>query len=166
MGNSLRVTTLASAIGFALISASFSPSAHAAPVTTTKATSSATANTRETYIIRFTEPGLLHYSGGTQGLAATAPSATHERKLDARSPAAQAYGNYLQSQRGAHLQAEVAFLGAVRLVHEDNDVPAVVEDASGLRELEDGRDDDLPRVLPEQLRKLGARVGFDEVREV
>jgi subtilisin family serine protease len=111
MGNSLRVTTLASAIGFALISASFSPAAHAAPVTTTKATSSASANTRETYIIRFTEPGLLHYSGGTQGLAATAPSATHERKLDARSPAAQAYGNYLQSQRSAYLQSIAQAIG-------------------------------------------------------
>ncbi|MGH8174427.1 MAG: S8 family serine peptidase, partial [Rhodanobacteraceae bacterium] len=111
MGNSLRVTTLASAIGFALISASFSPAAHAAPANTTKANTSASTNTRETYIVRFAEPGLLHYSGGTQGLVATAPSANRERKLDAHSPAAQAYGNYLQSQRDAHLQSIAQALG-------------------------------------------------------
>lgn len=111
MGNSVRVTTLASAIGFALISANFSPVAHAAPANTAKATSAESANTRETYIIRFTEAGLLHYSGGTAGLAATAPSARQERKLDAHSPAAQAYGNYLQSQRSAHLQTIAQAIG-------------------------------------------------------
>ena len=111
MGNSFRVTTLASAIGIALISANFSPVAFAAPAANTaKVTSSIPANTRETYIIRFAEPGLLHYSGGTQGLAATAPSAS-QRKLDVRSAASHAYSTYLESQRSAHLASITQSIG-------------------------------------------------------
>lgn len=104
MGNSLRIKTLASAIGIALVSASVAPSATAAPVGTSKVAPADRSNERGVYIVRFTEPGLLHYSGGTQGIAATAPSALHQRKLDVRSPAAQAYSTYLQNQRAAHLQ--------------------------------------------------------------
>ena len=109
MGNSLRITTLASAIGIALIGASFSPGAHAAPANTANAASQAQASAREVYIIRFAEPGLLHYAGGAQGLRATAPGA--QRKLDVHTQAAQAYSAYLQSQRDAHLQAIAQTLG-------------------------------------------------------
>jgi subtilisin family serine protease len=105
MGNSLRVTTLASAIGIALISTTIASAAPAAPANTAKVASAVQANTREVYIVRFAEPGLLHYSGGTQGLSATAPAAVNQRRLDAHSAASQAYGTYLQSQRGAHLQS-------------------------------------------------------------
>jgi subtilisin family serine protease len=104
MGNSLRIKTLASAIGIALIGASIAPSAMAAPANTAKVASQDQANKRDVYIVRFAEPGLLHYAGGAQGLAATAPDALNQRKLDVRSPASQAYGNYLQTQRAAHLQ--------------------------------------------------------------
>ena len=50
-------------------------------------------------------------------------------------------------QRLAHLAAEVALLRAVGLVDHRDDVAAVVQDAVGLAELEDRRDDDLPHVL-------------------
>src|ERR1700752_2505580 len=105
MGNSLRVRTLASAIGIALITSTAPSAAPAAPTNTAKVTSVDQSNTREVYIVRFAEPGLLHYAGGTQGLAATAPATLNQRKIDVRSPASQAYGNYLQSQRSAHLQS-------------------------------------------------------------
>ena len=106
MGNSLRITTLASAIGIALItSTTLASAAPTAPGNTAKVTSVDQANTREVYIVRFAEPGLLHYSGGSQGLTATAPAALNQRKLDVHSTASQAYGNYLQSQRSAHLQS-------------------------------------------------------------
>jgi len=111
MGNSLRITTLASAIGIALISANASLPVRAASADVAKAVSQDQSNTRQLYIIRFAEPGLLHYTGGTQGLQATAPSATQQRKLDARSPAANAYSTYLQSQRGTHLQAITQAIG-------------------------------------------------------
>ena len=111
MGNSLRIKTLASAIGIALIGASFAPSAMAAPANTAKVVSQDQANKREVYIVRFAEPGLLHYAGGAQGLAATAPDALNQRKLDVRSPASQAYGNYLQGQRAQHLQAVSQAIG-------------------------------------------------------
>ena len=105
MGNSLRVTTLASAIGIALITSTAASAAPAVPTNTSKVSSVDQGNTREVYIVRFAEPGLLHYAGGAQGLAATAPSALQQRKLDVHSQAAQAYSSYLQNQRSAHLQA-------------------------------------------------------------
>ena len=106
MGNSLRITTLASAIGIALITTtSVASAAPAAPGNAAKVTTVEQTNTREVYIVRFAEPGLLHYSGGSQGLTATAPAALNQRKLDVHSTASQAYGNYLQSQRSAHLQS-------------------------------------------------------------
>jgi len=105
MGNSLRVTTLASAIGIALLAASAVSAAPAAPGVSSKAVTQEQANQRDVYIVRFAEPGLLHYSGGTQGLVATAPTALQQRKLDVRSPASSAYSHYLESQRDSHLGA-------------------------------------------------------------
>ena len=52
------------------------------------------------------------------------------------------------------------------LVHHGDDVAAVVEDAVGLAELEDRRDDDLAHVLPQQPLQLGPAVGLDQVRRV
>jgi hypothetical protein len=69
-------------------------------------------------------------------------------------------------ERFAHLDAEVALLGAMGLVDEDDDVLAVVELARGLAELVDCRDDDLAHIVVEQLLKLLAAVGGLEVRDV
>jgi hypothetical protein len=99
MGNSLRIKTLASAIGFALIGATVAPVAMAAPAGTAAVTTQAQASTREVYIIRFAEPGLLHYTGDAQGLRATAPKSVGQKKLDVHTTAASAYKTYLQSQR-------------------------------------------------------------------
>ena len=104
MGNSFRTTTLASAIGIALIGATFA--AHAPAAQAGNADAKATqASAQQSYIVRFTEPGLLHYTGGTQGLTATTPKTSGQRKLDVRSPAAQAYEGYMRSQRESPVAA-------------------------------------------------------------
>lgn len=48
-----------------------------------------------------------------------------------------------------HLHTEIALLGAVGFVDQDNDVVLIVEDAPGLSELMDGGDDHLPGVACE-----------------
>ena len=111
MGNSFRTTTLASAIGFALIGATFAPHASAAQAGGDGAAKATQSNAAQSYIIRFTEPGLLHYAGGTQGLNATTPKTNGQRKLDVHSPAAQAYQGYLRSQRESHVAAIAQSLG-------------------------------------------------------
>jgi subtilisin family serine protease len=103
MGNSLRIKTLASAVGLALIGAAGAPAMMVATSGTVQAATQDTASAREVYIIRFAEPGLLHYAGGTQGLRATNPANGH--KLDVHTPQAEAYKGFLQSQRDSHLQA-------------------------------------------------------------
>ncbi|HEY6985772.1 MAG TPA: S8 family serine peptidase, partial [Rhodanobacteraceae bacterium] len=105
MGTSFRTKTLASAIGLALIGVSLPPALQAASVPNAQSAAQAQANTTETYIIRFVEPGLLHYNGGTQGITATAPKALGQRKLNVHTPAADAYKSYLASQRAAHVAA-------------------------------------------------------------
>jgi len=111
MGNSFRTTALASAIGIALIGATFAPHAQAAQAGSDGSAKATQANALQSYIIRFTEPGLLHYAGGTQGLNATAPKTNGQRKLDVRTPAAQAYQGYLRSQRESHIAAIAQSLG-------------------------------------------------------
>ena len=111
MGTSFRTTTLASAIGIALIGASFSVAVPAASSPAAKAAAQNPANTLEHYIIRFNEPGLLHYAGGTQGITATAPKALGQRKLDVHAPAAVAYQTFLQGQRDVHLAAIAQSIG-------------------------------------------------------
>src|SRR5207253_2932695 len=67
---------------------------------------------------------------------------------------------------GAHLAAEVALLGAVRLVDEDDDVVAVVEEAVGFPELVDGGDDDLAGVVLQEALQLGAGLRLHQVGDV
>jgi subtilisin family serine protease len=110
MGHSLRITSLVLAIDIALLGAS---TVFAAPATpgTQKIVSQGQRNERGVYVVRFVEPGLLHYSGGTQGLSATAPATLKQRKLDVHTAASQAYAHYLESQRTSHLAAIAAAIG-------------------------------------------------------
>ncbi len=64
-----------------------------------------------TFIVRFVEPGIAHYSGGTQGIAATAIASAQSRKLDTRSAAARAYEAYLADRRTAHIATIAQTLG-------------------------------------------------------
>ena len=110
MGNSLRFTSLVSAIGLALFSA---PIVFAVPAIagTEKVVAPDHGSQRGTYIVRFVEPGLLHYSGGTNGLTATAPAALKQRKLDVHSAASQAYAHYLEAQSASHVDAIAQAIG-------------------------------------------------------
>ncbi|GMU44455.1 MAG: hypothetical protein AMXMBFR25_24410 [Lysobacterales bacterium] len=89
----MRVLALAAAGAF------FVPAFSLAASPQDKATQSPMA----TYIVRFAEPGMLYYEGGLGQLAATAPSATGARRLDARSDSARAYSVHLQDQHAQRL---------------------------------------------------------------
>ena len=112
----LRSNALASAVALALAAAVFQPSENveAAPLVATQQ-----AVGSETYIVKFTEDGVLYYQGNVQGLAATghAPD-TRAQKLDVHSAAAEAYGNYLATQRATHVAAIESSLGrALNVTH-------------------------------------------------
>lgn len=104
MGKSMHTKTLASAIGIALLGATFN-------VPATTAGNSVQAEARQSYIVKFAETGLLHYAGGIQGIAATSPASVGTRKLDVHTPAAIAYSQYLQDQRAAHVSAIAQKIG-------------------------------------------------------
>lgn len=55
------------------------------------------------YLITFAEPGLLYNTGQNRSFAATSPSSTGARKLEARSSASVAYLSYLKAQQDDYL---------------------------------------------------------------
>ena len=63
------------------------------------------------YIIKFAEPGLLYNSGQNRAFEATSPQATGSRKLNARSPAAMQYRDYLKTQQNFYLSQIAAKTG-------------------------------------------------------
>ncbi|MCB1607511.1 MAG: S8 family serine peptidase, partial [Xanthomonadales bacterium] len=77
------------------------------------ADSSVKAESTQSYIIKFNEPGLLHYDGGVGGIRATAPSANGQRKLDADSPAAQQYRSHLADARAGYMDQMHSAIGRV-----------------------------------------------------
>ena len=110
MGNPLRIKTLASAVGIALVGLAFQPSAQAGAMVTASA-APVRSEALQSYLITFAEAGLVSYRGEVEGLAATAPRATHSRKLDAKSPAAIAYAEYLLTARLNYIAAIQGVLG-------------------------------------------------------
>ncbi|HEX5123688.1 MAG TPA: S8 family serine peptidase, partial [Rhodanobacteraceae bacterium] len=109
MRQPLRTTTLVAAITAALLGAGIAR-CEAPPALDAMPASLGDPQAPGTYIIRFVEPGIAHYAGGTQGIPATAIAAA-ERKLDARSPAARAYDAYLADRRAAHVVAITQAVG-------------------------------------------------------
>ena len=103
MGKSFRSLRLTAAIGVALAGAGLASAGLAYAgnheIAATEATQS---NPTESYIIRFTEQGLLTYRGNVAGLASTAPDRARGDKLDRNTPAARAYEAWLSSQRMQH----------------------------------------------------------------
>jgi subtilisin family serine protease len=104
----VRTNALASAVGIALASALLSP----VDVQAGTFTAAQQAVGAESYIVSFSEDGLLYYQGNVQGFAATghAPTA-RAQKLDVHTPAARAYDDYLATQRAAHVAAIESALG-------------------------------------------------------
>ncbi len=113
MKYSLRKNALAAVIGLSLAGAAWHAPAYAGIVSAAPAATAAPSQstTVEPYIVEFVEEGLVRYQGGNAGLTATAPSATHSRKLDVTSSAACAYDAYLESQRAIYINQIDAVLG-------------------------------------------------------
>ncbi|MEO5625267.1 MAG: S8 family serine peptidase [Dokdonella sp.] len=65
----------------------------------------------ESYIITFTDAGLLNYTGSVGSLRATTPQSSGQRKLDVHTNAAKAYQGFLKDQRDTHLAAIRSTLG-------------------------------------------------------
>ncbi len=103
MRSSLRVSMLASVIGAVLVG-SFS-----LPQVSSAAEGQSIAQ-RESYIVKFAEPGLLYYKGGIEGLQATAPKGEGQG-LDSTSRAANEYKAYLGSKQQAYESAIGARIG-------------------------------------------------------
>ena len=59
----------------------------------------------------------------------------------------------------AHLATQVTLLGAVRLIHQHDDVAALVQHTVGLAELVDCRDDDLADVTSKEVLQVLAALG-------
>ncbi len=106
----VRNTTLVAAIAAALLGIGAARS-QARPVLDVVPAGLGDAHTPATYIVRFIEPGLAHYAGGTQGIPATAIAPAQRRKLDAHSAPAQAYEAYLADRRAAHIASIAHALG-------------------------------------------------------
>jgi hypothetical protein len=63
------------------------------------------------YIIQLSDPAVPSYTGGIAGLEATSPQVTGERRLDAKSPAVQAYVSYLHQKQDEFIAAMGLNLG-------------------------------------------------------
>lgn len=75
------------------------------------ATNAPDAQGRYLVIVRFHEPSLASYRGGVGGLEATSPRVTGASRLDATSPASEAYLEYLGERQAEHLETLGATIG-------------------------------------------------------
>ncbi|PZQ10200.1 MAG: hypothetical protein DI564_16160 [Rhodanobacter denitrificans] len=109
MGKSFRVKVLASAVTFALSAGGAGLVVAAESVDAGQEASQSTLS--NVWLIEFDEPGLLYYTAGGDATQATAPAVRGQRKFDARSPAAIAYGNELTAKQNEHLARMQSRLG-------------------------------------------------------
>jgi subtilisin family serine protease len=134
-----------------------------AETTTTAATPTGNLPASETglYIVQLTDASLASYEGGIAGLAATSPRASGARKLDASSPASQAYLSYLEGKQSEFItrmegmlgrSVEVAFqyLGAL------NALAVQVEHAEALQLMSLAG---VAAVYPDTIREMDTDVG-------
>ncbi len=111
MRSSLRVSMLASVIGVVLVGAAWSPDV-------ARAGEAQTVEQRESYIVKFAEPGLLYYRGGIGELRGTAP-AGEGFGVDSDSVASIAYKEYLLDTQDTYKAAMSAKIGRpVAATHE------------------------------------------------
>jgi subtilisin family serine protease len=111
MRRTVRHTALAAAVATLLGGAGTGRCAQASDASGAAAWSVERANAPEPYLVRFDEPGVLHYAGGTQGLAATAVDPSSGVRFDARSAASTAYRTWLEGRRAGHVAAIATALG-------------------------------------------------------
>lgn len=106
MATSFRVTALAAVIGACLGGNALINNADAA------SPSKQTAASINTYIIKFTDAGALHYQGGVASLRATAPDPTaRARKFDATSADSKNYRAYLRQRQQDSIATMSSLIG-------------------------------------------------------
>ena len=106
MATSFRVTALAAVIGACLGGSAWVSNANAAD------TSEQSASAINTYIIKFTDAGALHYQGGVNNLRATAPDPNaRARKFDASSADTKNYRAYLRERQQEAIAAMSSRIG-------------------------------------------------------
>ena len=115
----VRYNLLASAVAVALIGSTMSPVIHAESVDVTS-TSTATQNEVSRYIITFSEPGALYYTGGVTSMKSTAPdaAANGDRKFHANSQDAMAYRSFLRTTQQARIADISSLVGhSIKVSH-------------------------------------------------
>ncbi|HET9033058.1 MAG TPA: S8 family serine peptidase [Dokdonella sp.] len=106
MATSIRVTALAAVIGACLGGNAWVNHAHATN------SGDQTANAVNTYIIKFTDAGALHYKGGVANLRATAPDPNaRASKFDAASADTKNYRAYLRERQQDSIATMSSLLG-------------------------------------------------------
>lgn len=106
MATSIRVTALAAVIGACLGGSVWTNNAVAADTTVQP------ASAVNTYMIRFTEPGALHYQGGIANMNATAPDpSARAHKFDANSQEVTSYRSFLHESQQDHIAAMTSLIG-------------------------------------------------------
>ncbi|MEO7323759.1 MAG: S8 family serine peptidase [Dokdonella sp.] len=121
---SVHITTLATAVGLALVGAGLTSALaaltnNATPAVTSKVAAlhnDHAASVTGRYIVAFDEPGLVSYHGGVGNMARTAPhfdgvSTNSSRKFEINSSASQTYKSYLAEQRALHIASIEQALG-------------------------------------------------------
>ncbi|MEO6075183.1 MAG: S8 family serine peptidase, partial [Dokdonella sp.] len=100
----VRYNLLASAVAVALIGSTMSPTVQAENLDVTES-SATTQNAVARYIITFSEPGALYYTGGVSSIKGTAPDAAvnGDRKFHANSQDAVAYRSFLRDTQQARI---------------------------------------------------------------
>ncbi len=100
----VRYNLLASAVAVALIGSTMSPTVQAENLDVTES-SATTPNAVARYIITFSEPGALYYTGGVSSIKGTAPDAAvnGDRKFHANSQDAVAYRSFLRDTQQARI---------------------------------------------------------------
>lgn len=105
MATTIRVTALAAMIGTCLAGGALVSNVQAAEA-------SEISTARATYLIEFTDAGVLYYQGGVAGLRATAADGTaRARKFDASSADAMNYRRYLRDRQAAQIDTLAGVLG-------------------------------------------------------
>ncbi len=108
--NLIVIVGMLAGIVFAFPGASQARASEQAKITTSPSHSLPESETG-LYIIQLIDPSVSRYMGGISGLQATSPQATGVRRLDASTPASQAYLEYLSSQQQAMVDSLQSILG-------------------------------------------------------
>ncbi len=103
---------------------------HLRSTTQSKTAAASSSSATQSYIVTFSEPGVLHYQGGLPSLNATtpeaqraaSPNANASSKFDVHDSAVVAYREYLKGEQQRHLELIKASLGHELITHHFYDI--------------------------------------------